>query len=210
MSTPLAAGMILAARVWTSDAEQAAVNTYHYTVRSVGALPSTDQDVADTIDNAINATYKALMSVLARYRGVQVQIIFPLPPRVDVQQVANAGAGTAGAITSAKQVTGLISWYTLLAGRAFRGRNYLPFVSNSSVATDGIPTAGYVTNLQTLAVALDGVTAIAIGGRTATVQMGIYHRATHSMTDVNTFVPQQKFATQKRRGAYGKPNLAPF
>lgn len=209
MSASLAVGNKLRATIWTSDAEQASATTVYYNVTAVGGSPATDQDVASALDSAVAASVIALLNNNAQYRGIVLQKVFPLPVLADV--VAGAAAfGTAGATALPKQTSGLISWYTAFARQAYRGRNYIPFPATADDASDGTPSAGYVTRLAALATALKGLTAIAAGGRTATIALSIYHRASNLSDQITASVSRGVWATQKRRGAYGRFNRAPI
>jgi len=210
MSTPLAVGQILEARAWVNDGNQASVNTFHYQVNVVGSPGATDLDVAVTLDAALAGLYKPFLNNNATYRGVTVQIIRPLPIKIDVISVGAPGAGTGGAIASAHQVSGLTSWYTATAGRKGRGRTFWPFPPTAFTSGDGTPTAGSVTIMDAIASAVFGYSTVVNGGRSATVQFGIYSRTLGTLTPVVTRITRGVWATQRKRGAYGRANVAPI
>lgn len=209
MATVLVPGMVVRVSAWCVESGQAAVNTFFYFVVTVGGTPATDQDVIDVWGTNVAGTLRALINNLATYQGVQGQIVTPPPLRADVVSLVNAGAGTAGTPALPRQVSGLISWYTALAGRSQRGRTYVPFPAVADDFGDGTPTAAYKTRLDAYSTAVNGVTTISLGGRTATVAQRIFHRATTLSDTIVTKLSRQQWATQRRRGAYGRPNSSP-
>jgi len=209
MSQVLVAGNIIAARAWCVTGNQASVNSFYYRVVGVGTPAATDKDFCDNFDTVVAADMKALIYNGASYKGIQAQIIWPPPLPADVVTVTNAGAGTAGANAMALQTSGIISWYTALAGRAQRGRTYAPFPSTTD-NSNGVPSAGYVTKLTNLATASQALVNILSGGRSATVVPVIWHRGTHTTDDIKAFFARAVWATQRRRGAYGRGNASPI
>src|SRR5215831_11029109 len=153
MANPLSPGDILRVRVWTRyTAAQAAVNTLHYKVSAVGASPGTDLDVANYLDNQFANPYKACISTICEYRGVQCQVLQQVPPykALTTAAVANANAGFGLGGTSANaptQCCGLISIYSGRAGQAGRGRMYIAFPTQSDIAPTGRFTSAYITLL---------------------------------------------------------------
>jgi hypothetical protein len=210
MATPLAVGYIMAVRPYCTADEQVSINNFHYLVTAVGASPATDQDVIDQFDALIATNLKATMSSATFYHGTQGQIIAPGPAHVDVVQTLGTGPGSSGAATLPRQATGLTSWYTGLTGRKNRGRTYWPFPSAAYDTGDGKPLPAWTTLIGTLSNQILGLTAIANGGRSATIKLGIYHRQTQSTTDVINYIARGAWATQRRRGSYGRPNTPPF
>jgi hypothetical protein len=207
---PLAVGTFVKCMIWTSDVEQAAVNSVYYKVTAIGGTPATDQDVCDAVDTIVSGSIQALMNNNATYNGVQAQIVAPGTVLVSVSQTSHAGAGTGGAVALPKQACGITSFYTDTAGPKGRGRNYLPFASTGGDSGDGKPSSGYITSAQAMYVALMNLTAIAAGGRTATVSLVIYNRPTKTGIPVIRMVTRAVWATQKRRGAFGRTNKSPI
>lgn len=210
MATVLAVGNILKMAAWTVDGAQASVMTFYYNVVAVGGVPATDQDAADVWASNCGVSLRAMINGNANYNGVVVQRVFPLPLTVDVFSTTNAGAGTAGSPALPKQVSGLVSWYTALAGRSKRGRTYIPFPSATDDTGDGVTTAGYVTRLGTFSTAVNTSTAVSVGGRTATLSQVLFHRGTNLFDVITAKLPRGQWATQRRRGAYGRPNSSPI
>lgn len=117
--------------------------------------------------------------------------------------------GTAGAAVStviSTQTSGICTLKTALAGRKYRGRFYMPFPVADNVDTDGSPNAGYVADLDTLAG--DIVTDITItpAGGSSEISPVIWHKATSTFTPVTGHTARKEWATQRRRGQFGRPN----
>jgi len=209
MANNLAGGQILEFRVWTNEAEQAAVNTYHYKVVTVTGTV-TDVDAAIDFDAVMAPLYKPLMQNLSNYRGTQARIISLVPLPIAVTTSLNAGVGTAGATGLPRQCAGLISWQTALAGPGHRGRTYLPFPSSFSDTGDGQPGLTYQNDLENLANALEGFGPITSGGGgSADVQLVLKVKAPVSPIPITDHVIRDHWATQRRRGSFGRANVSP-
>lgn len=222
MANVLGVGELVKCRVWCNTAAgngQASVNTIWFTVAATGSPPATDQDVADTLDGLIHAQMKGLLSAIATYRGVQAQIYSSVTPYlaffVDVFQNANAGAGTVAGNILPPQSCGLISFSTARSGAGFRGRWYQPFPGAADDSGGGSPSAGYITRLAALAGNVSIGLAPAIGGRTATLVRAIVHGKNKGgvippPTPVVGASASSNWATQRRRGDFGRQNKSPI
>jgi hypothetical protein len=119
--------------------------------------------------------------------------------------------GTGGAGFPPTQVRGLISWKTQYAGRAYRGRTYLPTPSIANVTTMGKPQPALLTTYSGLATYLQGTVT---SGGTSWIP-GIYHRIpTAGISSIfdrfTAALVGSGFATQRRSGDYGRVNGPPF
>lgn len=219
MASPLSTNGLYQCRAWTLQAEQAAVNTVYYLVLSQAGTPTTDADLAINFEALVAPQYKALISTDAQFRGVQVTLTNPAPGvPVPATQFSNllVGAGSASPPDCPRQVSGIIQWTTNFSGKRFRGHLYFPFPTVGNVQTDGVPTAAYQTSLSNFANSLIAFTTVQNGPHTgtATVAMYLHHRAGISPTPLATPITGKvvpgKFATQRRRGSYGRPNSSPI
>ena len=123
--------------------------------------------------------------------------------------------GTGGATSLPKQTCGLASIKTALAGRRYRGRMYLPFPSVTMDTGDGVPTAGYQVNVVNAVTVMLSVNNITVGGRTANWNTVLVHKAGKtpipaSPTPITTFVIDGGWATQRKRGYFGRINESPI
>lgn len=202
-------------KAWFQAGEQVAVNTIWYRIADMAGI-ITDVDLLNHIIGvaAWPTAWKALLSDDAIYRGFQMGRAYPKPPTRPNHTIVGAGSGSVVGEILPRQVSGIISFQTDFAGPKFRGRLYIPFPSEaSSEAVLGTPVASYVTALDTLAALLVAGFAVAPGGgNSCTMAHVIYHRDNEPPTYdlVREGFGREKWATQKRRGSYGQPNVAPF
>jgi len=210
MAQALAVGQIIKAQIWASDSEQASVNTFHYRVNGLVSTPPLLTDFLDAFENLVSANFPQLLTDSAHYDGCTAQIVFPLPLMVGEKNSTGNAGGTAGTNGQGRQIAGLIGWTTPLAGPGGRGRTYLPFVSTDDSETTGKPNAGYISKAGNFAVAVSTYVAVTGAGGSADISLGIRHGNTSSFTAFTGGGVQTKWATQKRRGSYGRPNASPF
>lgn len=209
MAQNLAVNDIIKAQLWTSDSEQASVNTFHYRVNSItGSIP-TLSDFLEQWLTAGAATYRACLCASAHFDGGLAQIIKPLPLFTAIKSLTGQGNGAVVEPAMSRQTAGLLSWKTPLAGPGGRGRTYIPFPGTASSSGLGIPTNGYVSDILAFAVAISAFDTVTVTGGTATVKIGIQQSKTGNFVEYNDVVANQKWATQKRRGSYGRPNFSP-
>lgn len=207
----MAVNDIYRVRVICTKDDQIGVNVLHYRVVS-NALPEpTKQEVANFLDAAFAPVYKPLLTSSAFYRGLGVQKIFPLPVEVESFSVANLGAGTVAGDELPKQVSGLLSYRTSFAGAGFRGRSYIPFAGESDNAAPGQPTGGYITRMVALGSVINSaLLIIGGGGGSVTLQLVVFRRGDNTSTLVVAGLVRPFWATQRRRGDFGRPNTPPF
>lgn len=203
-------GDIVECRICCYTATQIGLNVTHWGVGLHTGAGVTLAEFAQGVDALVFAAYPPLLTNSASYRGVGARGIWPLPVTLESAYVANNAAGTAGTAPAPAQISGLLALRDGLAGQRHRGRMYIPFPDLSDVSATTIPTAGYQTRLNTLAASLTGAFLITGAGGTATIQMAIYHRDTHTVNGVNAIIGRAAFATQRSRGVYGRPNTLPF
>ena len=189
--------------------DQAGINVTHWRVAGVGAPAANAEDIATAFNIALEPLYKALMSNDAQYYGVRVQKIRPAP--VDVAWVKSnlAGAGVIASRALPSQVSGLIKLGTDFAGRAERGRVYPPFPAQSSSDVDDTPTAIYLADLENLGGFYSSQFIPTVGPRSCTLNPVVYHRLPKTWTLITSYRARDTWATQRRRGATGRPNQAP-
>jgi len=219
MTTPFVVGQVVQLRFWCVDSEQASVNTNWYVVAAVGGSAATDDDLALEADVDGIIVYPPILNNGAFYRGTQVSIHTGVPPysaiTAPVFSVTSPTAGNAGAVALPRQTCGLCRLTTALPGPKNRGRCYAPFPAADSDSGDGVPSAGYLADLITWSFVMGAGRAIAEGGRTATLVRVIIHRPDkHGLVAVPTPVSEHPtlafWATQRRRGSFGRANKSPI
>ncbi len=207
----LAIGQFLRQTIWTQKGNQAGLMVHHWRVSAVVAPAPTDQEAVADLSTIIAPSIKGLLAAEASYLGSILSVVFPanLAP---VFSTVGAGVGTVAGEPLPTQVAGLITLRSAVAGRMGRGRKYVPFPGEADNVTGDGPTAGYVVRLNTLASNLTTQRTVAsLGGGSAVLIPVIFRRALPNLSnDVNAFTSRTKWATQRRRGAFGRPNVAPF
>jgi hypothetical protein len=197
----------------TLDA-QASINRRSWYVSSLTGVPCDEGDLAHNVSQAQAAPYKALLTDPAKYAGVVVTRdkrygVSPFP--ADILSNLGNGVGTAGATPLPKQTSGLFSVYTPFQGKHFRGRMYVPFPDAADNTVDGIPTAGYLVRLGTLAtVFITPLSFVGLGGGLCTIVCCLVSTGPPIRNPILTsFTVRPAWATQRKRGDYGKANKSP-
>lgn len=193
-----------------SQQAQAGIMVSHWQAVIIAGTGATETQIATAFDTAFAAAIKAVMVSTALYRGTGTQRIFPPPPLLESVSTAGVGAGGVASDPLPKQVTGLVKLFTPSAGRKFRGRKYIPFPAETDNTVLGVPSAGYIANLTTLANVFKAIVVAGAGGNTATFQCVIWHRSTSTADFVVNALGAPIWATQRRRGDFGAPNVFPF
>lgn len=208
MPVTFAVGDVLQMRVMTYLSPQLGENLLHYSVTAVGGTPTTD-NVAQWFDSVAAPVYKAVLTAAATYVGTNMRRLFPGPTTETLANV-NTGLGGSGITPLGMQVSGLITKQTGLVGKANRGRVFLPFPSTADISVTGVPIAGYLTNAGALGRALLVTPLVlTVGASSLTVQPVLLHRATSTVTPLDDFRVSSAFATQRRRGNFGRANPLP-
>jgi hypothetical protein len=216
MSIPLAVNDIVKVSLWCSNAEQASVNRFFFQVTATaGSVPS-DTTMSNELDTGFFSTaVPPILNNLSRYNGVEVQIRRGAVLFASANATAGAAAGTGGTVALPRQVAGITHWSTIFAGQQFRGRSYWPFPSLTADVGDGTPTNAYIALISTISAGLLNFTTVGTGGNTATVQMVMVHGPnkagiTPPPSLLVSATEEGKWATQRRRGSFGRPNVSPI
>lgn len=208
---PIGLGANVVLQPWTVRLEQAATNRFIWHCIQVSGLGAEDQAALDQLGDLLSNAYKALLGSTADFRGWTLQRyqagnVYPF-----VTDVRNAGLGTGGLGIAPPQVAGLISWRTPLAGRKNRGRSYLPYVADADMDPDGTPAAVYLTKLETFANLMLPPLTVGTPPDTSTIKFSIAN-SPHAFqpVGVSDWRIENGFATQRRRGYWGRPNSSPL
>lgn len=188
---------------------QASVNVRHYRVTQVLGTGATNLTIAQFLDTAYHSKYKPLLCDSARYRGVGVRRIYPLPAETETLTGGNAGNGTATGQALPEQTCGIITLRTALGGPRYRGRVYVPFPSEDGNDADARPTTAYFDNLTLLGNTLVSGMSPGAGGNTIDMVAVVWSRKYNTYQDILTAQARFKWGTQRSRGTYGAKNLSP-
>lgn len=152
---------------------------------------------------------KALIATPATYLGLSLRYWAPTSPNwATIWTKGSQGAGSAGSTPCPKQCSGIFSKNTALAGQKNRGRTYVPFPATIDVEPGGNPTASYLTRLLAYSGKVDNVENVGTDYRIA---FGLFKwRFAASFRGITECVVRDRFATQERRGDYGRVNAIPY
>jgi len=211
MATVLAVDKLLQLKVECKTVTQLGINLYYWRVSSILLGLPTDQDAADIFDQVVGPAYIDVLSAHANYAACKVQILQPPPMPTEVGASVNAGAGNRTGDLMPTNVAGIITKKTGFAGRAYRGRAYIPFPAEDDNGIDGLPVAGYLGNLGALAaIVFSDFTFTSVDTlRSATLTPVLRHDKAVAIPGTNPITSYRvnaKWANQHRRGDYGRPN----
>jgi hypothetical protein len=169
------------------------------------------QSVIEMFDNYHATSMKNCLAASATYYGSQLYYQTPvgLKPR-PVYTKVNQGIGSDLADLLPTQSCGLISLYTDTLGKTGQGRVYVPFPSIDSIDLNGTPDNLYLVDLDVLAQSLIAPHIVPGGGVTATFTPVLYIPGGEPPKPIIRYIVRDAFATQRRRGAFGRLNASPF
>lgn len=203
-------GWIVQVRFVMHTTDQVGLNVRNYRVTNIVGISVTDQAAAIVLDTLFNPLYKAVLSAGASWRGVSVQKIWPTPRLVAAIMIGNAGPGSVAGDMLPSQVSGLISLRTAESGRNARGRNYVPFPSESSSDVNGLPTTAYQTNLQLIADNMHETITVGMGADSADIVPVVSNTPPTLPKDITEALARKEWGTQRKRGSFGRKNVLPF
>lgn len=199
--------------------EQASAMTRWWQERNVLGTGATLASFATVLAAQVGAALKACIASTAQYRGFSLKKMTPLPPSVATINTTNQGAGGVVGDVLPRQVRGIITLNTAFAGRPWRGRVYVPFPAEPDNDADATPSAGYLTRLETLGTSLIGsYPAVGAGGNTSDFHAVMIRKtwdqfgnltAVQFRADILSRIARERWATQRRSGTYGSPNISP-
>lgn len=190
---------------------QLAINILHYRVSAIVTGVVDLQDVADAFSGGLGPSLADCMNISADFRGVMCNRIHPAPLSVQAISTVGQQAGTVAGDAMSKQTSGIITWQTSLAGRSNRGRTYVPFPGEADNDAAGHPTAGYVARLNLFGADVMLTTVVTNGANSVTFIPIVLRR--NSVATSQAILAKRanvKWATQRRRGDYGRANTLPF
>lgn len=205
----MAVGDIYQVRIVFYDGDQVAENVVHTSVLAEAGTGATLAQIAGAYDTAVAAAALSLCNNTITYLGVAAKRIWPTQT---VDSIASASQGPCSGVGAnlPKQTAGLITLRTATPGRKGLGRIYTPFppVAGSDAAGKVVP--GYQGAITSYAGAVTGTVVAGIGANTTTLKVGVYNRTAHTLLPLTFVNTSNVWATQRRRGDYGRKNPKPF
>lgn len=211
----LNAGDIIQMRMVTTSQKQFAFNIRHFQVASLSAGGAqTLQGLLEAVDEVVAPRLRNLVSPEALYEGMGMRrlLSFIGPATLEVHTVARQGVGTSVGDVLPRQACGIATLYTIRPGRRYRGRIYLPFPGEGDNSADGTPTSAYLARVRDLMDVLAGTVVFVLPGAigNVTLKPSILHRSAGTVDDVTHYQERDRWATQRRRGDFGKLNADPW
>lgn len=198
-----------------SHHDQIGVNVLHYRVTAQGTFTPTLAEIAANLRPVFADIYTLCMANECRYSGVGVKNM--AAPATE-EHVASVGGifGNEGLNEFPSQISRLVSIKTGFAGPGHRGRIYVPFPSTNSANSEGNMSASGITSIQLFAAGFPLTKTITSGANSVTIVLGVLRRIAGGVAlppgtiDLAIqLVPKFLFATQRRRGDYGRINPLP-
>lgn len=192
-------------------AEQVAINVWHFRLSGIVGAELTNQQRADQWHATEGLFYVPLISNNVTVHTASVRHLFPLPQGLEVFSNQAAFGGGTGGTNMSKQTAGIVTLNTALPGRANRGRKYLPFPGELNNVDPGIPDPGYIASLTAWLNNFVPTTTLIVGGQNETWTPIIFRKTLPaSSPTILTGKVRGVWATQRRRGSYGRPNVLPI
>jgi len=172
-------------------------NVLHYRVRSDADSTAFANGFESFANGILMPAAAECQSLNFKWTQVRVQRIWPLPALI-AQEYSEGIFGNDPANSLPAEVALVVTKQSFLAGRANRGRFYLAGLPVNSVeVVSGRYTDDLMLLAQNFAATLyQLVPSLPVGG---TLEPVIYHRTTHTATDVATCVARNIPRAQRRR-----------
>lgn len=167
--------------------------TNHYRTVTVGTGDPSAL-LAASASNVVGAEFRPVICSDMAYNACQVQKIFPLPVLVPAVSVVGNGAGAVAEGTQDFTTSVCITKTTGFAGRAQRGRIYVPGVP-PSWREDGQLKAANVADYDTLQ---DNLWSGIVSGGWTWVAC-LWHRSSNTFTDLTGAQTRRTLRVQRRR-----------
>lgn len=215
-TNPQTGDVIQVTYVWTCQ-NQIAENTVHFSISSATGGGLNISDIAAYFAGLLTVSGPTVLPSIASFYGVKVRNL-SIPQSI-TEAIAMAAPGTVSASVLPKQVCGVCSFYSALAGPRNRGRLYLPFLPISFGSSSGqMSVAGKGAWSLVVADMAPYNAVLAAAGATTTLLLVIRHgrggiivpTPAGTFTTVSSRQVQGKLGTQRKRGDYGRTNVPDF
>lgn len=169
------------------------------------------QAVADQIALQVGTVLAPLLTEWAAYLGVSVQKISPDKGDKFISSQGGADGNVVGDALST-QTAGVVSLRTGKAGRAFRGRKYVPFPSEADNTTGGVPSGAYLTKLGNFAgIFLSGIGIDdTVTQEQAVISYGLWKPLLNEFREFTAYIVRKDWGTQRRRSQLNRGDVPPL
>lgn len=177
---------------------QNGLNKTHWKVTFIIGSPE-EPSTASGMNAMFQTQYTDYLSDQCKYVGLTWQKIHPLPVADLNPVLANATGSRESQVGLPTQVSGILTKRTGVAGRANRGRIYLPFWQESDNSSASRPEAAAITLMAGIAGTFETTHVLAVTGGSITLQPVIWRRGPRTTIAVTSVSPRLYWATQRRR-----------
>lgn len=184
---------------------QQGLNIRYWRISAVAGAGLDEGEVANALFLDVFDAYCDLMTTHAEFLGVSVRDVTDPSGLAAVASTSDPEPGTVAGDPLPPQCCGLIKLRTKLAGRANRGRLYVPFPGETDSTVDHVPSDPYLVRLLVLSTYMTAQHTWGAAGDTVTGIPVIRH-ADATTTDINGANLRRGWATQRRRGFFGAGN----
>lgn len=191
-------------KFFCSFGSQISVNVRKFRVTAVAGGGPSIQAVADQLSVTVSTLYQDVMPVAARYEACSVQKVDP-PASDPVFSTNGAGPGAAPGEPLPPQTCGIFTLTTGFAGRSARGRQYIPFPYEDANDLDGKPIAGYIADMEALAVFFSTSHTVIVGAASVSITP-VLHFNLIPAVPITGYVLRGYWATQRRRSFANRPD----
>lgn len=201
---------------WSLDGQIAMVDRWLAPFGVIGTALWSSSDLFGAFSvTGLNGLVLSCCSSDAKFEGYKLyrKTLTDLPLLAQSQVgAANCNGGVAWLPT---QCAGLMSWKSPIGGKQGRGRDYFPFPWKDAVNSLGRCSPGYISSLSDIGIVMQAgwtIPNIAQPG----VNLTLYPCTKYVLPStlmpfqLNDFQIAAGFATQRRRGFFGRLNRAPF
>lgn len=210
MATMLADNDILEIKIGTYSGNQCGINVSRWIVKDRVLAGVSDQDVAGVFSQALAVLMREVLSGTASFYGVQVKRVAPGLPHAPVVDHSHISPGIRGNKALPRQVSGIITLSTQVAGRENQGRMYVPFPDESdNVDISASPSEELKLKYNALGLYMSTVTPVVVGTDSCNIFPVLWHRESDTYTNIVGYIARPRWATQRRRGQYGAANNYP-
>lgn len=210
----IAAGDLLVTKVYCTAGDQTAINVRFWDVSAV-TMAITDQQATDAISDKMGTLMKPMMGTAGNYYGCSLYtrvVNSRAPIALLGNSTVNSGTGSTASDVLPRQVSGIVAFKGSLLGHSVKGRAFIPFPPEVNNNANGHPDATYTGLLAALGTMYQGPTTFThlISGATITLRGKLVPLSGTGDVAITIVTPRAKWATQRRRGDFGKVNAPPF
>lgn len=196
--------------VYSKQAEQFAINVWHFRLDTVGVGELSRLQMANEFMSEKGILISTLMASSSSIVATGVRKVHIAPQSLETFSTSAPIAGVRGSDVLPRQTCGITTLRTVLTGRANRGRKYWAFPAEEDNEPDATPSDAYLASLTIIMDTLVPLMTLTAGAQVNTFSPVIFRKlAPATSVPIATYANRNKWATQRRRGSYGQPNVGP-